>query len=241
MNLNSLPRRKGTCQNGASSFTSLQRPATQARIRGALRALVFTNPETWSAGSATTWAHLVTDDVQTRQLRSGPRTALTSAKTLTKKNGRAGARTDPCRQCASGAGLDCARRWSRRDSDPALVRIHRARGGSGDRPPGWQDGVHPTIYAGARALAQRAERQGSPLRSKRDCGVTTGSMADFHFSVSPIADDSGRIVKWYGINTDIDDRVRSRRCRAPRPGGPSRRSWTDCQQSLRCSPPTSGI
>jgi len=31
----------------------------------------------------------------------------------------------------------------------------------------------------------------------------------FHFSASPIADASGRIIKWCGINTDIEDRSRA--------------------------------
>jgi PAS domain S-box-containing protein len=74
---------------------------------------------------------------------------------------------------------------------------------------GWQAAVHPNDLALVLERWRSCLVSGQPGEVEARLRRHDGQYRRFHFSVSPIADDSGRIVKWYGINTDIEDRVRS--------------------------------
>ncbi|MDR7098385.1 PAS domain S-box-containing protein [Lysobacter niabensis] len=71
---------------------------------------------------------------------------------------------------------------------------------------GWQDSVHPddqaelaATWKGMRESEQAGEAEARLRRHD-------GHYRWFLFRASPLRDDCGRIVKWCGINTDIDDR-----------------------------------
>ena len=49
-------------------------------------------------------------------------------------------------------------------------------------------------------------RRGNGLMWKRACGASMESIDGFFFVPARCATQSGRIVRWYGIKTDIDDR-----------------------------------
>jgi PAS domain S-box-containing protein len=74
---------------------------------------------------------------------------------------------------------------------------------------GWLSAVHPEdlehILARWRSFQETGEAGNVEGRLRRADGL----YRLFNFSASPIADDSGEIVKWCGINTDIDDRKRT--------------------------------
>jgi len=74
---------------------------------------------------------------------------------------------------------------------------------------GWQIASHPDdlrrMMAGfdeALKLARRFEAEGRLRRSD-------GEFRWFLFRASPLRDESGKVVKWYGTNTDIEDRKRA--------------------------------
>ena len=139
-------------------------PAAQARIR-TLFERDSTNPETWRAGSATTWAHSVTDDVQTRRLFCCPRTALTLPGAANEKEQAYGARTQSPHQFVSGVDMDRASRRSSRISKPTLVRIHRVRAGSGEAK-WWQSAIHPNDLTLVLEHWRRCLCPGRPARWK---------------------------------------------------------------------------
>jgi PAS domain S-box-containing protein len=80
--------------------------------------------------------------------------------------------------------------------------------------PGWLSAIHPDD------LSHLTERWEEFLASGRADEVEArlrrhdGVYRWFLFSASPVTDDTGRIVKWCGINTDIDDRKRAEELRA---------------------------
>ena len=74
---------------------------------------------------------------------------------------------------------------------------------------GWQSAIHPED----RALV--LERWRSFLESDKPGEVEArlrrydGEYRRFLFSAAPITDQSGRVVKWCGINTDIEERLKA--------------------------------
>jgi PAS domain S-box-containing protein len=78
---------------------------------------------------------------------------------------------------------------------------------------GWQAAVHPEdlprLLAGWRGVpASRA-----PVESDVRLRGADGSYRWFSFRAHPMADASGQVVKWCGLSTDIDDRVRAEEAR----------------------------
>jgi len=74
---------------------------------------------------------------------------------------------------------------------------------------GWEDTIHPEDRArsidhwrSAMAAGQAAENE---LRVRRADGVYHWILGRF----VPLRDESGNIVKWYGVSTDIDNRKRA--------------------------------
>lgn len=74
---------------------------------------------------------------------------------------------------------------------------------------GWTTAVHPDdadrlAETWQRIMASEATGEAEARLRRHD-----GEYRWFLFRASPLRDDSGRIVKWYGTNTDIDDRKRA--------------------------------
>jgi PAS domain S-box-containing protein len=73
---------------------------------------------------------------------------------------------------------------------------------------GWTAAVHPDDLNGLAAVWQRvmaSEQAGeAEVRLRR----FDGSYRWFLFRASPLRDESGKVVKWYGANLDIEDRKR---------------------------------
>jgi PAS domain S-box-containing protein len=74
---------------------------------------------------------------------------------------------------------------------------------------GWTMAVHPDDLPGLAAIWQQvlaSERRGeAEARLRR----SDGEYRWFLFRVEPLRDEHGQVVKWYGINTDIEDRKRA--------------------------------
>jgi PAS domain S-box-containing protein len=74
---------------------------------------------------------------------------------------------------------------------------------------GWTAAVHPDDLSGLTAIWQQvltAQQRGeAEARLRRH----DGEYRWFLFRVDPLRDETGEIVKWYGVNTDIEDRKRA--------------------------------
>ena len=73
---------------------------------------------------------------------------------------------------------------------------------------GWTTAVHPEDLTGLAATWEQILASGAPGEAEARLRQHDGEYRWFLFRTSPMRDESGEIVKWYGVNTDIEDRKR---------------------------------
>jgi PAS domain S-box-containing protein len=74
---------------------------------------------------------------------------------------------------------------------------------------GWAAAVHPDDFNGLGATWQGCLATATPGEAEARLRRYDGEYRWFLFRVNPLRDETGRIVKWYGVNTDIEDRKRA--------------------------------
>jgi PAS domain S-box-containing protein len=74
---------------------------------------------------------------------------------------------------------------------------------------GWTAAVHPDDMSGLAATWQRIMASQLPGDAEARLRRYDGTYRWFLFRASPMRDTAGAIVKWYGVNTDIEDRKRA--------------------------------
>jgi PAS domain S-box-containing protein len=74
---------------------------------------------------------------------------------------------------------------------------------------GWTAAVYPDDVKGLAATWQRIMASQAPGEAEARLRRHDGAYRWFLFRANPIRDESGAIVKWYGVNTDIEDRKRA--------------------------------
>ena len=74
---------------------------------------------------------------------------------------------------------------------------------------GWAVAVHPEDMGALAATWQRIMASEAPGEAEARLRRHDGEYRWFLFRTNPLRDDSGAIVKWYGVNTDIEDRRRA--------------------------------
>jgi PAS domain S-box-containing protein len=74
---------------------------------------------------------------------------------------------------------------------------------------GWTAAVHPDDLNGLAGTWQGILDSQAPGETEARLRRHDGQYRWFLFRAHPLRDESGRIVKWYGTNTDIDDRKRA--------------------------------
>ena len=74
---------------------------------------------------------------------------------------------------------------------------------------GWSSAVHPDDWHGLAATWLRILASGEAGEAEARLRRQDGEYRWFLIRVNPLRDDSGNIIKWYGINTDIEDRKRA--------------------------------
>ena len=74
---------------------------------------------------------------------------------------------------------------------------------------GWTAAVHPDDLNGLAGAWQNIMASEQPGESEARLRRLDGEYRWFLFRANPLRDESGKIVKWYGTNTDIDDRKRA--------------------------------
>ena len=73
----------------------------------------------------------------------------------------------------------------------------------------WAAAVHPDDLNGLAAMWERVMASEEAGETEARLRRHDGEYRWFLFRASPLRDENGNIVKWYGINTDIDDRKRA--------------------------------
>ena len=74
---------------------------------------------------------------------------------------------------------------------------------------GWTAAVHPEDMNGLAAAWQRIMASEAPGEAEARLRRHDGAYRWFLFRANPLRDESGAIAKWYGVNTDIEDRKRA--------------------------------
>ena len=74
---------------------------------------------------------------------------------------------------------------------------------------GWTAAVHPEDVNGLAATWQRIMASEAPGEAEARLRRYDGDYRWFLFRANPLRDETGTIVKWYGVNTDIEDRKRA--------------------------------
>ncbi|HYE41327.1 MAG TPA: PAS domain-containing protein, partial [Ramlibacter sp.] len=74
---------------------------------------------------------------------------------------------------------------------------------------GWTAAVHPEDMDGLAAVWQRCLGTGEPGEAEARLRRHDGEYRWFLFRANPLRDAAGKIVQWYGVNTDIEDRKRA--------------------------------
>ena len=74
---------------------------------------------------------------------------------------------------------------------------------------GWTVAVHPDDLTGLAAVWQAILASGKAGEAEARLRRHNGEYRWFLFRASPLRDETGNVVKWYGVNTDIEDRKRA--------------------------------
>jgi PAS domain S-box-containing protein len=73
---------------------------------------------------------------------------------------------------------------------------------------GWAEAIHPDDRKRLVEYWQSCLASGVPVEAEARMRRFDGSYRWFLFRANPVRDESGKIVKWYGTNIDIEDRKR---------------------------------
>jgi PAS domain S-box-containing protein len=74
---------------------------------------------------------------------------------------------------------------------------------------GWTVAVHPDDLKGLTATWQRIMTSAAPGEAEARLRRHDGAYRWFLLRTNPLRDEKGHVAKWYGINTDIEDRKRA--------------------------------
>src|SRR6266436_2329122 len=74
---------------------------------------------------------------------------------------------------------------------------------------GWKVAIHPDDLPRMLETFREALNSIKPFEAEGRFRRFDGEFRWFLFRASPLCDESGKVVKWYGTNTDIKDRKRA--------------------------------
>jgi PAS domain S-box-containing protein len=93
--------------------------------------------------------------------------------------------------------------WNRRWVDYTGMPVEQALG------DGWQQALHPDELTRVRDKWRRAFTAGEPLEYEARLRRSDGVYRWFQVRATPLRDHGGRVTKWCGVATDIEDRKRA--------------------------------
>ncbi|MFP3563420.1 PAS domain S-box protein [Paraburkholderia sp. SIMBA_030] len=73
----------------------------------------------------------------------------------------------------------------------------------------WRSILHPDDYAAAQHAWQEAIATGAPFENVARIRRSDGVYRWMHIGAEPLRDNAGNILRWYGVNTDIEERKRA--------------------------------
>jgi len=79
---------------------------------------------------------------------------------------------------------------------------------------GWKAAIHPEDAAELVASWNRVLAEGVPGEAEARMRKTDGTFRWFLIRAAPLLDEQGRIARWYGTNTDIEERKRAEQARS---------------------------
>ena len=74
---------------------------------------------------------------------------------------------------------------------------------------GWKTAIHPDDLPGMLEIFERAVKSGQPFEADGRFRRSDGEFRWFLFRASPLRAGSGEVLKWYGTNTDLEERKRA--------------------------------
>jgi PAS domain S-box-containing protein len=74
---------------------------------------------------------------------------------------------------------------------------------------GWKDAIHPDDLPRVLDAFQRARESGKPFEFECRLRRFDGEFRRFLMRGNAVRDEHGRLVRWYGTNTDLEDRARA--------------------------------
>jgi PAS domain S-box-containing protein len=74
---------------------------------------------------------------------------------------------------------------------------------------GWKAAIHPDDLPRLLDAFQRAWESGQPFEVEGRLRRFDGEFRRFLMRRDPVRDERGRVVTWYGTNTDLEDRARA--------------------------------
>ncbi|MBY0276901.1 PAS domain-containing protein [Candidatus Binatia bacterium] len=74
---------------------------------------------------------------------------------------------------------------------------------------GWLGGIHPDDREAVRAAWLRSVASAEPMDVQHRWRRFDGVYRWFHARVEPLFDENGRVIRWYGLLVDVDDRKRA--------------------------------
>ena len=116
--------------------------------------------------------------------------------------------TAGCNRNHPGICVERSAGWIRRFHQPALAGIHRFLSDQA-LGWGWADAVHPEDRARLDDAWRAAVASGDAMEAEARMRSADGQYRWLLFRSVPLRDRSGKIVKWYGKSTDIEDRKRA--------------------------------
>ncbi|HYD05870.1 MAG TPA: PAS domain-containing protein, partial [Reyranella sp.] len=99
--------------------------------------------------------------------------------------------------------------FNKRFVDWAEVESGDAALGIGRPLAAYTELIHPDDRAAALTLFQEAIATGEALSLKHRLRGKDGAYRWFDSRIQPLRDETGAIIRWYGVNLDVDDEVRS--------------------------------
>src|SRR5262245_37281138 len=76
-------------------------------------------------------------------------------------------------------------------------------------PRGWQVAIHPEDLPGLLDAWREILAEKTPADVVARMRRFDGAYRWFLFRAEPLRDETGNVVRWYGTNTDIEDRIRA--------------------------------
>jgi formate hydrogenlyase transcriptional activator len=96
-----------------------------------------------------------------------------------------------------------AESFNQRWLDYTGLSVEEARGW------GWKAAIHPNDLARLLDAFQRARELGQPFEFEGRLRRFDGEFRRFLMRGDPVRDESGCVLRWYGTNTDLEDRARA--------------------------------